>query len=764
MGRKFRHRSVFVKLFISYLLIMGLILVIETGVSASILHTSWKQAETLNQSLLQLVKSECDNQIESICSNLDQLALESKVQVLSNVKAEFQPEDQYTAYSLYSELQSISFSLREYELLYVYFQNTDSVISLTGNMSLQMYYDLYYKKYGISLEELRSFLCGKHYHDIRILSSGSETEEIMYTMTSLKTAIGIPSATIVIQISSDAVDSRINSAKWDEDILVAVMNSKNEFLNRVEVGEELEGLVYEELPGSSSFTVSLNGEKYMGIAMESEAADWVYMMLTPKRIIESSVKQVERICLLGMGICLIVGFFFSYYLTGKNYHPIKGLMDLFGRESADHAEALAVEMQNEYQWLENQTETLFKKNKDIQQALAQNQLRLREFYLYKLLSHPYEEMDDAECRLLRNGGILDGILRVVFLSVGAAAQASDGGKQETEEQELSHELKRFIIRNVAGEALNEVFPSELLDVGDHVIAVIRLDAMNTDTYDRMWGALAKAYDLIRDKFHFYMQICAGTAKEGLENVHFSYLEAKETQEYAPLLETYFINYNDIKNRSRKYDYPTETEARIIAAISEGMPEPAMLSVREVLRVNYQENHITARMLSCLAYDLLGTLMKSADLAGCSDFFEKNWTDLEHVMQGTPEEMGRRFDRLITELCREVEKVKNGGGANLVDKIQSYVQKNYQNPDLNISQIALYLGKTPAYISSVYKKQTGRSLLKFINQMRIDLAVGLLREGKSVNETALLSGFRDSRSFIRVFKECTGMTPGQMKRE
>lgn len=762
MEKKFRRRSVFVKLFISYLLIMGLILAIEAGVSASVLHASWEQAEVLNQSLLQLVKNECDNQIESICSNLDQLALENKVQILSNVKEEFQPEDQYTAYSLYDELQNISFSLREYELLYVYFKNTDSVISLAGNMSLQMYYDLYYKKFGISLEELRSFLCGKHYHDIRILSSDSETEEIMYAMTSLKTAIGVPTATIVIQISSDAIDSRINSAKWDEDILVAVINSKNEFLNRVELGEAIEGLEYEALPGSRSFTVSLNGEKYMGIATESEAADWTYMMLTPKRIIESSVKQVEQICLLGMGICLIAGFFFSYYLTGKNYHPIRGLMELFGEESADHAQTPAAGMQNEYQWLEKQAKSLFRKNKDIQQALAQNQLRLREFYLYKLLANPYEDMEESECRLLTSGGILDGILRVVFLSVGAAQQVPDSG--ERKEQELSRELKRFIIKNVAGEALNEVFPAELLDVGDYVIAVIRLDAMNTDTYDRMWGALAKAYDVIRDNFHFYMQICAGTAKEGLENVHFSYLEAKETQEYAPLLETYFINYNDIKNRSRKYDYPTETEARIMAAIAEGMPEPAMLNVREVLHVNYQENHITAKMLSCLGYDLLGTLMKSADLAGCGDFFEKNWTDLENVAEGTPEEMEKRFDRLIAELCYEVEKVKNGGSANLVDKIQSYVQKNYQNPDLNISQIALYLGKTPAYISSVYKKQTGRSLLKFINQMRIDLAVGLLREGKSVNETALLSGFRDSRSFIRVFKECTGMTPGQMKRE
>lgn len=70
--------------------------------------------------------------------------------------------------------------------------------------------------------------------------------------------------------------------------------------------------------------------------------------------------------------------------------------------------------------------------------------------------------------------------------------------------------------------------------------------------------------------------------------------------------------------------------------------------------------------------------------------------------------------------------------------------------------------TPAYLSSIYKKGTGESLLKFINQTRIDEAERLLSEGVSVVEVAERAGFRDSSTFIRIFKKYTGVTPGQLK--
>lgn len=70
--------------------------------------------------------------------------------------------------------------------------------------------------------------------------------------------------------------------------------------------------------------------------------------------------------------------------------------------------------------------------------------------------------------------------------------------------------------------------------------------------------------------------------------------------------------------------------------------------------------------------------------------------------------------------------------------------------------------SPSSLSSIYKKETGKSLLKVINEVRIENAVEFLTKGYSVVETAEKVGISESSSFIRLFKKHMGVTPGQIK--
>ena len=83
---------------------------------------------------------------------------------------------------------------------------------------------------------------------------------------------------------------------------------------------------------------------------------------------------------------------------------------------------------------------------------------------------------------------------------------------------------------------------------------------------------------------------------------------------------------------------------------------------------------------------------------------------------------------------------------------------------NISITGQHFELTPAYLSSIYKKQTGGSLLEYINTVRISHAEQFLEQGYSVVEVAEMSGFRDSGTFIRAFKKKMGVTPGQLKKK
>jgi len=103
-----------------------------------------------------------------------------------------------------------------------------------------------------------------------------------------------------------------------------------------------------------------------------------------------------------------------------------------------------------------------------------------------------------------------------------------------------------------------------------------------------------------------------------------------------------------------------------------------------------------------------------------------------------------------------------GDTELSRKIIEFIADNYNDPSLSVSAIGAHFNLTPAYLSKLYKDQTGEGLLNSINTVRVEAARELLHEGKNVNETALLVGFTNSGTMIRLFKKITGITPGQIK--
>lgn len=97
-----------------------------------------------------------------------------------------------------------------------------------------------------------------------------------------------------------------------------------------------------------------------------------------------------------------------------------------------------------------------------------------------------------------------------------------------------------------------------------------------------------------------------------------------------------------------------------------------------------------------------------------------------------------------------------------EEIKLYVKDQYKDPDLNISQAAIHFNLTPSYLSMIFKKETGVSLLSYISNVRTDAAKEELKGTATIADIAESTGFRDSAALIRTFKKNVGMTPGQFR--
>jgi AraC-like DNA-binding protein len=95
------------------------------------------------------------------------------------------------------------------------------------------------------------------------------------------------------------------------------------------------------------------------------------------------------------------------------------------------------------------------------------------------------------------------------------------------------------------------------------------------------------------------------------------------------------------------------------------------------------------------------------------------------------------------------------GYNFLD----YINTNYDDPELNLTQISKSTGVGSREISDTISEKFGCNIKTYINQIRIMESKRLLLDSDlKVNEIAYKVGFNSPMNFNRVFKTLTGDTP------
>ena len=91
------------------------------------------------------------------------------------------------------------------------------------------------------------------------------------------------------------------------------------------------------------------------------------------------------------------------------------------------------------------------------------------------------------------------------------------------------------------------------------------------------------------------------------------------------------------------------------------------------------------------------------------------------------------------------------------KVVAYMQLNYAE-QFSLDDLAKRFGFHKTYLSELFTRQVGMGFVKYKNTLRLQAAQKYLRDGLSVGETAMRTGFEDVHYFSRVFKRMTGESP------
>ncbi|GIP42693.1 hypothetical protein J45TS6_11520 [Paenibacillus sp. J45TS6] len=100
----------------------------------------------------------------------------------------------------------------------------------------------------------------------------------------------------------------------------------------------------------------------------------------------------------------------------------------------------------------------------------------------------------------------------------------------------------------------------------------------------------------------------------------------------------------------------------------------------------------------------------------------------------------------------------------INRVKQYIEQNYTDPDLSLTQISDKFALKPKYASQLFKEEFGMKFVDFLLRLRMEEAKKKLNETEdSVQDIALQIGYATSISFGRMFKKMEGITPGEYRK-
>lgn len=120
---------------------------------------------------------------------------------------------------------------------------------------------------------------------------------------------------------------------------------------------------------------------------------------------------------------------------------------------------------------------------------------------------------------------------------------------------------------------------------------------------------------------------------------------------------------------------------------------------------------------------------------------------------------RLYEDMCLDFTERMQEIRKEAVISLhIRKCIDYIYENL-GADLSVKALAKAAELNPAYLSRLFRQETGIPLKRFVKEARVDTAQNLLRYSDLsylVISTSL--GFSTQSVFIAVFKEITGMTP------
>lgn len=395
----------------------------------------------------------------------------------------------------------------------------------------------------------------------------------------------------------------------------------------------------------------------------------------------------------------------------------------------------------------------------------QNRQNVTEYFWNGVLSGAIASDEESMSRRMEECGLAD-IRDRVFLPI-VIQLVHD---VEEEQDHLAKLIRGFCERYFAVESNEGILSNEKIlsnefqgKITDHLSMIMLSAKMNTDVgeleqyVDQFMKGLADNLNSagLEVLCGVGMWSTAGLVREDVDNIRAMMYESPRNtgrilylQRFEPVNMMYEVP--DLENWW--------------SMMKSGQSETLKAAVEKYLSILNGQQKLSTRNLQQLGLDL--TQMVYSYLGSMNIYAHMLFDNEEnHKLYGRAALSSHNMMRYLEYLLSKALEYKNvvERPSSIVDTLKDYMNCHFQD-NISRDDLSRLVFLNPDYLSRLFKKETGRSISGYLIQKRIELAKELLAGTRMpVSVISSQVGYDNFAYFTKVFKEKTGMSPNEYRK-
>lgn len=497
-----------------------------------------------------------------------------------------------------------------------------------------------------------------------------------------------------------------------------------------------------------SKTLTVDHKQYLYLFLQSSDTGWKYITVIDLNSALQPVKNVRLAFVIGSSVVFILGLLVIVWLVNLNYRPIKKLRDYTDTHVANHPKA----RYNEFDGIQHAIEDLQSENQQLTGQLQNNASALKEYLLYHLLKGQIASVSEFNEKGEKIGLKFDrkNFCIAVFYCSAWKGLPSD------RLAELSSSMENALPQGVQGYVREQAELNFLVLIGCY-----------DDEQENVFGAfIASGKSVLKNALQTSVSVGISTSSPAIDAIPKLYMEATTALDYRFLKGIdKVIYYQELTYNQSILDKSLKNiPEKLASLIRHGETEQIGFFLENITHY-MRSNNVSIFLARMVCYDIIHSVIKAMDelnVEYCTAIPEYPNVFLISSFE-TVDELIAVVIKASQDIKAYLMDAKEKKEVQLIDRMILYIKDHYCDSDFSVQQMGDYFGMSASNLSGYFKEHAGNTVLDYVTSLKIAKAKDLLENtGLPLKDVSIEVGYYNITSFIRRFKQLTGMTPGEYK--